>query len=336
MKKEINNILARYFGGNASEVDMKELDNWISMSVENQQLFDQTTALYEKLSSNKYNIPTPNTNTAKKKFVTYMFMHKGNQQLQQFEIKHKPFYKNWMFQAASIALFIMLTYSGWNIFVSDHEMVLATQMDLKQSILPDKTQVKLSKNSKITYSSNFGKKKKLIKLEGEANFKVGHLGSGTLQIQANETFIEDIGTVFGVTAYPESNFISVKVSDGSVRFYTKSNKGITLTSNETGTYNKQTKTFQVLAQKLDKQAAVGSMHIEFQGMMLKDAIEIISNAYNVNIKLEKKSIGLRKITVNFDGEDVRIVLQIIAETLNLNLKNEANDFELSNQITINK
>ena len=75
------------------------------------------------------------------------------------------------------------------------------------------------------------------------------------------------------------------------------------------------------------------MHIEFQGILLNDAIEIISNAYNVNIKLTDASIGLRKITVNFDGEDVNVVLQIIAETLNLKLKKEANDFELSNQIT---
>ncbi|MEI7503206.1 MAG: FecR family protein, partial [Paludibacter sp.] len=202
-----------------------------------------------------------------------------------------------------------------------------------QSILPDQTQVKLSKNSKITYSSNFGEKIKLIKLEGEANFTVGHSGSGTLLIQANETFIEDIGTVFAVTAYPDSNFISVKVSKGSVRFYTKNDKGITLDSNETGTYNKQTKTFQVLAQKLDKKTAVGSMHIEFQGILLKDAIDIISNAYNVKIILEDASIGQRKITVKFDGEDVNVVLQIIAETLSLNFKKVANEFVLSNQIT---
>ena len=255
MKKEIDNLLARYFGGNASEDDMKELENWISLSDENQQFFDQTTDLYEKLSSINSNIPTPNTNTARNKFIAYMSINKDNQHFEEFEIKHKPFYNKWLFQAASIALFIMLSYGGWNTFLSDHEMVLATQIDLKQSILPDQTQVKLSKNSKITYSSNFGEKIKLIKLEGEANFTVGHSGSGTLLIQANETFIEDIGTVFEVTAYPDSNFISVKVSEGSVRFYTKSNKGITLTSNETGIYNKQTKTFQVLAQKLDKKVA---------------------------------------------------------------------------------
>ncbi|MEI8084734.1 MAG: FecR family protein [Paludibacter sp.] len=332
MKIEIDNILARYFGGNASEDDMKALENWISESPENQQVFDQTTDLYEKLTTNQRNTPKPNTQAAKSKFLAYMSMHNDIQELPKFEIKHKPFYKKWMYQAASIAIFMILSYGGWKVFLSEHEMVLATQMALKESILPDKTQVKLSKNSKITYSSNFGKKNKVIRLEGEANFTVGHTGKGTLQIQANETFIEDIGTVFAVTAYPDSNFISVKVSKGSVRFYTKNDNGITLNSNETGTYNKQSKTFQVLAQKLDKKAEVGSMHIEFQGMMLKDAIAVICNAYNVKIKLEDASIGQRKITVNFDGEDVNVVLQIIAETLNLKLKKEANNFELSNQI----
>jgi len=331
MKKEIDNLLARYFGGNASEDDMAELENWISISTKNQQIFDQTTDLYEKLSTNQHNTPTPNSQAAKKNFIAYMSQN-DIQELPKFEIKHKPFYKKWMFQAASIAIFFVLSVGGWKVIMSEHEMVLATQMALKESILPDKTQVKLSKNSKITYSSNFGKKNKIIRLEGEANFTVGHSGTGTLQIQANETFIEDIGTVFAVTAYPDSNFISVKVSKGSVRFYTKNDKGITLDSNETGTYNKQTKTFQVLAQKLDKKAAVGSMHIEFQGMLLQDAIDIISNAYNVKIKLENTSVGQRKITVNFDGEDVNVVLQIISETLNLDLKKDANGFVLSNQV----
>lgn len=333
MKKEIDNILARYFGGNASEKDMKELENWISLSEQNQHVFDKTTNLYEKLGNNQTNIPIVNSDVAKKKFLTYLSMQKDNKQLPDIEFKQKPFYKKWMFQAASIAILMILSVAGWKVFLSEHEMFIATQTNIKQEILPDQTLVKLSRNSKITYNSNFGKKNKRLILEGEAKFSVGHKGEGSLQIQANETYIEDIGTVFDVKAYPDSNFISVKVSSGEVRFYTKSNNGITLTSNETGIYNKQTKSFQVLAHKLNHKTAVGAMHIEFQGMLLKDAIDIINNAYKVNIIFSEKSLGLKRITVNFDGEDVNIVLQIIAETLNLNIKKEANDYELSNKKT---
>jgi len=329
MKKDTDNLLARYFGGYATAQDMQELERWISLSDDNQIYFDQLTDLYAKLGSSDTNMPVPNTDRAKKTFMAYILKQKDSQK-SDAKVRKIPFYNNWMFRAVGILVFVLLSFSVWKTYFSEYEMVLATQTDIKQDVLPDQTQVKLSKNSKISYSSNFGKKTKIIHLEGEAKFIVGHRGRGTLQISANETFIEDIGTTFDVTAYPESNYISVKVREGEVRFYTKKNKGITLHANETGVYNKETKLFKVLAQKLDKRIA-GSMHVEFQDMVLKDAIEIITNAYNVNIELTEKSIGNRKITVNFDGEDVNVVLQIIAETLDLNLKKEANGYLLSNK-----
>ena len=336
MKTEIDNLLARYFGGNASKDDMNDLEKWISSSTENQLFFDKTTILYEKLNNTSIpNIPKSNTLAAKRKFMAHIDTAIEDKKNVNIEIKHIAFYKKWMFQAASVAILILLSFAGWNLFLPEQEMVLSTKSTIKQYSLVDKTQVKLFKNSKITYSSDFGKNNKIIKLEGEANFTVGHKGDGKLQIQAGETFIEDIGTVFSVTAYPDRNYISVKVSEGEVKFYTKKDKGIMLKSNETGLYNKTTKNFRVLDKKTKSKEAVGSMHIEFQGMMLNDAIDIISNAYNVGIKLSDKSIGYRKITVNFDGEDVNMVLEIIAETLNLHLKREANTFTLSNK-TISK
>lgn len=326
MEKETDNLLARYFGGNASETDMQALEQWISMSPENQNYFDELTRLYAKIGDTNSNVPKPNTELAKKAFITYMAKDEVSKPV--FELKSKPFYKSAMFQAASIVLFVMLSFSAWKLFFSEHEMVLATQTTQKQEVLSDQTQVNLSKNSKITYSSNFAKTNKIIKLSGEASFNVGHAGKGNLQIQADETFIEDIGTVFAVSAYSENNYVSVKVREGEVHFYTKENKGLVIKANETGIYNKQTKEFKTLAQKSDS-LKNGSMHVEFEGMALKDAIDIISNAYKVDIKLSEKTIGERKITVNFDGEDVNIVLQIIAETLDLKLEKTTTGYMFS-------
>jgi len=331
MKREIDNLLARYFGGNASPEDMIELENWISLSVENQLFFDKSTILYEKLYIAETIIPSLNTFEAKKKFKAYINMPFNENKKVSFEIIRKPFYKKWMFQAASIALLMILSFVGWKVLVTEHEMTLSSQMAILQDVLPDSTLLTLSKNSTISYNSNFGKTNKILKLEGEAKFAVGQAGIGSLQVQALETYIEDIGTVFDVKAYPQSNFVSVKVREGEVKFYTQNNNGIMLKFNETGVYNRQTKSFEVLAQKLNSKTTNGAMHIQFQGMELNDAIEIISNAYNVNIVVANKSIGLKKITVNFDAEEVNTVLEIIAETLNLNLKKESNIFSLSNK-----
>jgi transmembrane sensor len=326
--KNIDNILARYFGGTASDSDKLMLEQWLAESAANEVYFDEMTKLHEHLGLQSRAVPKPNTAEAKKTFLAHIAKSETSKQV--IEFKQRSIFKHWMFRAASIAIFVILSFSVWKFYFAEHEIVVATQTEAKQNQLPDETQIALSKNSKITYSSNFGKKLKTLKLEGEANFTVGHAGKGTLQVQAEETFIEDIGTVFSVTAYPDSNYISVKVREGQVHFYTKNNNGLTISANETGIYDKQAKNFKVLAQKLDT-LKVGSMHVEFQAMVLKDAISIISNAYKVNIKLSEESIGNRKITVNFDGEDVNIILQIIAETLDLELKKSDASYLLSNK-----
>ena len=330
MKNEIDNLLARYFGGIASDRDMQEMEQWISTSADHQMYFDELTSLYAKLGVADTEMPLPHTEMAKEKFMAYISAQKESSPKQVLEIKRIPFYRSRMFQAASIALFIMVSFSFWKLVLSDREMILATQMDSKQKVLSDQTRIDLSKNSKIIYRSTFAKRNKVIQLEGEANFNVGHLGKGSLQVVASETFIDDIGTVFEVTAYPDSNYVSVKVSKGLVHFYTKSNDGLKISAGETGIYYKQSKTFKVLAQKLDS-LETGSMHVDFQAIVLKDALDIISNAYKVNIKTANRSIENRRITVNFDGEDVNIVLQIIAETLDLKLEKGTNGYLLSNK-----
>jgi transmembrane sensor len=329
MKKNIDNLLARYFGGNSSEQDMQALEQWISMSAENQLYFDELTKLYAKMGNSEATMPKPNTERAKKSFMAYISMQGTTQPKQVIEFKHKPLYKRWMFQAASITLIFALSISAWLIY-SEHDVVLSTQMTLKEGTLSDQTQIKLSRNSKIIYSSKYGKKSRKIRLEGMAFFAVGHKGNGTLQINAGETFIEDIGTKFTVSAYPDSNKVSVNVREGKVHFYTARNEGLILSAKETGIYDKQTKEFSVIKPEVYPVTKY-IKHIQFNGKNLHDAMDIIGKEYGVVIRFEQPAIGERKITVNFDGENVDMVLQIIAETLDLNVKKEANGYLISNK-----
>ena len=334
MKENIDNLLAKYFGGNASSPDMQALEQWISLSAENQTYFDELTALYAKLGTPEATMPKPNTERAKKSFLAYISIQQSNQPLQTIKAKHKPLYKRWIFQAASVLLIFAASFTAWVVYNSEHDIILATQTMLRQDTLPDQTEIKLSENSKITYSSRYGKKARKIRLEGKAYFAVGHKGNGTLQINADETFIEDIGTKFTVSAYPDSAKISVNIHEGKVHFYTASNKGLFLGTNEIGVYNKQTKQFSVV--RLQKDSTVKETkhtqikHIQFNGKVLRDAMATIGKEYGIVIRFDEPSIGERKITVNFDGENVDMVLQVIAETLDLNVKKEANGYVMSN------
>ena len=324
-------LLARYFGGVCTKQEMDELELWIAASAHNQHEFDDMTKLYEQMSTISQPIPKTNAKEAKSKFLAHISQTENKAKTTTINTnKSISFNKKWLSIAAVAIIAIGISIAFVKFEPSEYEVVLATTTVVKADSLPDNTKVALSENSKISYSSNYGKKERKIKLEGEATFEVGHAGNGTLQISAQETFIEDIGTVFTVKALPESNFVSVKVSKGQVRFFTKSNEGIMLAANETGIYDKQTKTFKIETNKLDTLVANG-LHVQFQGMILKDVFNIISKAYKVKINFEQPEIAKRKITVNFDGEDLNLVLQIIAETLDLKIKKDNNEYTLSNK-----
>ena len=328
MNKDIDILLAKYFGGNASAKDMEAIEQWLSTYAENQAYFDEMTSLYAKLGGVVAgDAPMPNVERAKKSFSAYRAMNDVKSVPVTRDI---PFTKRWMFRAASIAIIMVVSFSAWSFFFAEREMVFATQSAPKQNTLSDQTNIKLAENSKVTYSSKYGKRSRTIHLDGKAIFKVGHAGKGTLQVCADEIIIEDIGTVFEVSAYKDSNLISVKVKEGQVHFYTKHNEGLMLSANYTGVYNKKTKSFSVLEPMVDK-LSTGSLRVNFRGVQLAEAFDIISKAYGVPINFGERQIANRKITVKFEGEDLDMVLQVIAETLDLKLEKGENGYLFSNK-----
>ncbi len=328
INENIDKLMARYFGGNASETDLQLLENWLSESPENQEYFDQMTSLFEKMQLQTSEIPTPNTSEAKKTFIAYISKNETSKLV--VELKAKTFYNSWLFRAASIIVFVLISTTAYFVFNSNKETVYATAMNIKEVQLPDESEIKLAENSQISFNSDFSKKDKTLKLSGEATFKVGHKGTGKLKVITGETFIEDIGTIFTVKSLTQNDEVSVRVHQGQVHFYTMADKGIVLNTSETGIFNKKTKSFKILAHQ-STSGIRGSRYFDFQNITLSDAVEIIGNAYNVDIKLGGKTIGKKRITVNFDGENVNVMLQIISETLSLDIKKNQNSYQLSNR-----
>jgi len=330
MKPNIDLLLARYFGGSSTPQDLEALEQWLASSPLNELEFERLTTLYQRLRSPQLEMAMPNTAVAKAKFMAYMLSEKQTVNIKDASFPKTILFKRWMLVAASVALILSLSIVFWKLPQAQHDVVFATQAKPLQRVLSDQTEVKLSELSKITYSSNYGNEAKNIFLEGEASFEVGHAGNGTLRVCADETFIEDIGTVFEVSAYPDSSYISVKVSTGQVHFYTKTNKGLVIAANETGVYDKKTKTFKLLVPSVESIEKIG-MHANFNAMILSEVVEIITKVYHVDIRFADPNIAMRKITVNFDGENLDMVLQIIAETLDLTILKEENTYLLRNK-----
>jgi len=310
---ESENLLARYFSGQASKDELKLLDNWINASPDNEAEFMRMTKLYEITGLNENEKPHFDYTNAKISFEKHIYTnHKKSNSFRIFNAK-----RNWIAVAAVLALLIAVgTVMKQANQIS--EVTIASNSKPTECILPDNTKTALSANSCLKYKTDFAVTNKVLNLTGEAKFSVGKSGKGKLKIAAGETFIEDIGTVFEVTAYEKDNYIQVKVFEGVVKFYTSTDKGLVLHARETGIYNKVSKKFRILAGY--KSGRNSNLQLNLDGVTLQQAVRIIENAYQTTIKLAEDNYADKQITVSFSDEQVNTVLSVMSQTLGLRVE----------------
>lgn len=103
--------------------------------------------------------------------------------------------------------------SGSNVVVQN---VLTTPHNATaQVVLVDGTEVMLNAGSRLVYPQKFSGKRREIRLQGEAYFKVHHDASRPFIVHANGVATKVLGTEFNVRAYDRSN-THVTLLQGSV------------------------------------------------------------------------------------------------------------------------
>jgi len=320
---ETENILAKYFGGTATEHELAQLEDWIAASPENEAEFMRMTKLYELAGTPLDARLNLNTEAAKQRFNAYRTESEADKHVQFRPATNK---RNWLMGIAAVGLLMLVSTFFWQKYSND-TIVLAAQLNPLETQLADETKVRLSPNSSITYDDAFAKDNKKIALNGEARFEVGTAGNGKLRVTADETFIEDIGTVFEVSAFDRNYYVQVKVTEGIVRFYTATDKGIEVKAHETGIYDKRTKKFRIAA-RYNLENGSEQVLLNLDGVSLQQAVKIIENAYGISVKLAYDDFADKQITVSFANEKAETVLYILSQTLGLKTEKKGDVFLL--------
>ncbi|PWV49593.1 FecR family protein [Chitinophaga sp. S165] len=85
-------------------------------------------------------------------------------------------------------------------------------------VLPDGTLVYLNSATQISYPEKFSSGPRIVRISGEAYFKVVKDEAHPFIIEMPQTKITVIGTAFNVKAYPADPATTVVVEEGKVRF----------------------------------------------------------------------------------------------------------------------
>ena len=86
-------------------------------------------------------------------------------------------------------------------------------------VLADGTKIWLDAASSITFPTAFDGKERVVKMTGQAYFKVAHNARQPFKVMVNGQVVEDLGTEFNINAYNDEAYTRTTLLEGSVRVH---------------------------------------------------------------------------------------------------------------------
>lgn len=288
---DIDDIIAKYLCGEATPEEAMMLDEWRKSSTLNETHF---------ITSQKSWHFIDNTTTSKPNAEEAW----SSIQMKMNERKYK---KNKLF-LWSILIILIISVSYFLYHQNQQTKEIEAIDFAVNTTLPDQSTVSLDKKSSITLAADFGKNSRKIMLKGKGTFEVEHDDKKPFVIQTDNVFIEDLGTKFSVTNYPDSDTVYVVVEEGIVRLYDQEGNEIIIKAGEKAWYVKSKKL-------IITDAGARIIKFNFSDTKLEDVVKLIHETYGESISLSPASIGQCKITTQFFDEDFSTIITILAETL---------------------
>ena len=190
--------------------------------------------------------------------------------------------------------------------------------------LPDGSIVQLNANTKLEYPEKFDQKIRVVKLSGEAFFKVAHNSQCPFVIETEGAAVEVLGTSFNVSAYPGNHTVEVNVATGKVRLTerigesTEQAKAI-LPPGTSGRIDLVTGTITTNNHLSVNYLSWITKVIEFQRTPLAEAFSQLENIYHIDISYADETIAALPYTANFANNEIDYIMDVIARTHNLSV-----------------
>ncbi len=207
-------------------------------------------------------------------------------------------FKPWYAVAASIVVLLGLFY-----FLNLPENISTGFGEQLAITLPDNSKVVLNSNSKISFNKKKWKENRVLKLEGEAHFKVEKGSAFT--VEANKGKVTVLGTQFNVKT--EENIFEVVCFEGKVK---------TEHSNQINILTKGKAIRQIKEESLEKwdltetEPSWKNGESSFKSMPLKYVINALKNQYNIEINTTKINAD-KRFSGSFTHNNLEVALQTV-------------------------
>lgn len=240
---------------------------------------------------------------------------------------------------AAILLLPLLIYTSWvsyqYFFSPDEYYTLATNRGEQTNvILPDGSSAWLNVDTRITYSTSYGKKERELTVSGEAYFKVKKNAAIPFIVHIRNLDVKALGTAFNVKGYEDDAIVQTSLVEGKVDVKISNSTGGSekriLNPGQTLTFNKNTDSVQMRLSNSETVKAWTDKQLIFENTPFDEVIRNTERWFNVKIIYEPARFKDDYLTLRLKrGESLERLFEIIDETIGINYKEDAGNFILT-------
>jgi len=192
----------------------------------------------------------------------------------------------------------------------------------RQLVLDDGSEVILNSNSRLEVSEGFNKKDRLLRLRGQAFFKVAHDASRPFIVYSGDFSTTALGTAFYVNARNLQQGYSVNLLEGKVKLQTADGADDVLLPGQQGLWKKTENQFQKNSFDTSYLHQWVSGVLAFQRIESGQAFALLEQWYGLQIIDRRTDPRHVIITGDYTGQPLQDILKAICFSLSCRFKQE--------------
>ena len=204
-------LLAKYLTDMLSPEEMKQVEEWRKLSIDNEEVFSELMKLRVSWKFTQYNTPEHIEKALNG-------LNAKINSRRRFQILRSV-----MRYAAVILLFVSFSYVGWGYLKPDNCVTIRVEQgeDVKKIVLADGSAVWLKEGSSLRIPEVFAENNRKLSLQGEAFFDVAKNAQYPLYVSTNYVNIKVLGTAFNVKTDEKHQNVETVLARGKVALLDK-------------------------------------------------------------------------------------------------------------------
>lgn len=322
-KSRIIELLARKLAGEATPIELEQLDELISRYPD--------SVYYEEILKELWSDSSVSGKKQPDADQLYLLHQLKFQQdfigvpEENKSENYDPF-ANLIAIAIGILVLLLIAFTYWNVVGGKERNVsIVTGKSIRRKLnLPDGTQVWMNSGSQLSYAADFDKADvRRVYLTGEAFFNVAHQFNRPFIVRTDKISAEVLGTVFNLQAYPQERKCTATLLRGSIELSVNNRMGqkvalspsekFVFTAVEAGEKKDKITITHVMPLNIGQETYIEEIcwkdnQLVFQNESLEELKPKLERWFNVHIRLESSSSKNYRFTGVFTTENITEVL----------------------------